>query len=109
MSVTRKPGLIRLLVPPQLDNERAADYLRVKIGQNNGTIEWAAVRPDNLIDDSEVTEYEVYSSPIRSAIFDAGVTSRINVGNFMADLITDDDIWDKWRGQMPVIYNKASS
>lgn len=102
-------GLIRLLVPPQLDNERAADYLRVKIGQNNGTIEWAAVRPDNLIDDSEVTEYEVYSSPIRSAIFDAGVTSRINVGNFMADLITDDDIWDKWRGQMPVIYNKASS
>jgi len=102
-------GLIRLLVPPQLDNERAADYLRVKIGQKNGIIEWAAVRPDNLIDDIEVTEYEVYSSPIRSAIFNAGVTSRINVGHFMADLITDDDIWDKWRGQMPVIYNKASS
>ena len=102
-------GLIRLLLPPQIDNERAADYLRAKIGQNDGTIEWAAVRPDNLIDESEFTEYEVYSSPIRSAIFDPGVTSRINVGNFMADLITDDNIWNKWKGQMPVIYNKASS
>jgi len=102
-------GLIRLLVPPQLDNERAADYLRVKIGQNDGAIEWAAVRPDSLIDESEVTGYEVYSSPIRSAVFNAGKTSRINVANFMADLITDDDMWGKWRGQMPVIYNKASS
>jgi nucleoside-diphosphate-sugar epimerase len=101
--------LVRALLPPHLDNERAADYLRRKIGQNDRTIEWAAVRPDNLIDESEVTKYEVYSSPIRSALFDAGVTSRINVGNFMADLITDDDIWKKWMGQMPVIYNKASS
>jgi nucleoside-diphosphate-sugar epimerase len=102
-------GLVRLLVPPQLDNERAADYLRTEVGQNDGVIEWAAVRPDNLIDVGEVTEYEVHSSPIRSAIFDAGTTSRINVGSFMADLITDDDIWDKWRGQMPVIYNKTRS
>jgi len=102
-------ALIRLFLPPQLDNERAADYLRVKIGQNDGAIGWAAVRPDSLIDESEVTQYEVYSSPIRSAVFDAGKTSRINVASFMADLITDDDMWGKWRGQMPVIYNKASS
>ncbi len=102
-------GLLRLLLPPHVDNEKAADYLRTKVGQNDGAIEWAAVRPDNLIDESEVTEYEVHPSPIRSAIFDAGLTSRINVGHFMTDLITDDDIWNKWKGQMPVIYNKASS
>jgi nucleoside-diphosphate-sugar epimerase len=98
-------GLLRLLLPPQVDNEKAADYLRTKVGQNDRAIEWVAVRPDNLIDESEVTEYEVHSSPIRSAIFDAGSTSRINVGHFMADLITDDDTWNKWKGQMPVIYN----
>ena len=102
-------GLIRLLLPPHVDNERAADYLRTKIGKNNGMIEWAVVRPDTLIDESEVTEYDVYPSPIRSAIFDAGLTSRINVGHFMADLITDNDTWNKWKGQMPIIYNKASS
>ncbi|MBI5080536.1 MAG: SDR family oxidoreductase [Chloroflexi bacterium] len=101
--------LVRTLLPPHLDNEGAADYLRRTIGQSDRTIEWAAVRPDNLIDESEVTKYEVYSSPIRSAIFDAGITSRINVGHFMADLITDDDVWKKWKGQMPVIYNMASS
>ena len=102
-------GLLRLLLPPQVDNEQAADYLRTNVGQSVRAIEWAAVRPDNLIDENEVTGYEVYSSPIRSAVFDPGSTSRINVGHFMADLITDDNTWNKWKGQMPVIYNKASS
>ncbi|MGA1196138.1 MAG: NAD(P)-dependent oxidoreductase [Candidatus Latescibacterota bacterium] len=99
-------GLLRLLLPPHVDNEKAADYLRTQIGQNNPYIEWAAVRPDTLIDEDQVTEYDIHPSPIRSAIFDAGKTSRINVGNFMATLITDADMWTKWKGQMPVIYNK---
>lgn len=98
--------LLRLLLPPHVDNEKAADFLRTEIGQNDGAIEWVAVRPDNLVNAGEVTEYDVHPSPIRSAIFDAGETSRINVGHFMASLITDDDTWNKWKGQMPVIYNK---
>ncbi|MBZ0269615.1 SDR family oxidoreductase [bacterium] len=101
-------GLLRLLLPPHADNEEAADYLRVQVGQGDGAIEWTAVRPDNLIDADAVTEYEVHASPTRSAIFDAGVTSRSNVGHFMAELITNDDPWARWKGQMPVIYNKAS-
>ncbi len=100
-------GLLRLLLPPHADNEQAADYLRSQVGQDDELIEWAAVRPDNLIDRDEVTPYELYPSPIRSAIFDAGQTSRINVGHFMADLITDEACWDRWKGQMPVIYNVA--
>jgi len=100
-------GLIRLLLPPHLDNERAADYLRVNIGQNDDKLEWVAVRPDGLIDENEVSLYEVHPSPIRSAIFDAGQTSRINVGNFMSELISNDDTWNKWKGKMPVIYNKS--
>lgn len=102
-------GLIRLLVPPHADNEQAADYLRVEVGQQDGVIEWAAVRPDTLVNEDEVSEYEVHSSPTRSAIFDAGKTSRINVGHFMAELITDDELWNQWNGQMPVIYNRESS
>jgi len=102
-------GLIRLLVPPHRDNESAADYLRIQIGQQDRAIEWAAVRPDTLINEDEVTEYEVHPSPTRSAIFDAGKTSRINVGHFMAELITDDELWNRWQGQMPVIYIKELS
>ncbi|MBD0851794.1 NAD(P)-dependent oxidoreductase [Maribacter arenosus] len=100
-------ALLRLLLPPHVDNEKAADYLRTNIGQNDTMVEWVAVRPDGLIDEPMVTEYEVYPSPIRSAIFDAGKVSRINVAHFMATLINNDDLWQKWKGQMPVIYSKA--
>ena len=99
-------GLLRLLLPPHVDNEEAADFLRTQIGPTNHMIEWVAVRPDGLIDEEEVTDYEIHPSPIRSAIFDPGKTSRINVGHFMATLISDNDLWQKWKGQMPVIYNK---
>lgn len=101
-------ALLRLMLPPYTDNEKAADFLRTNIGQNNKVIEWTAIRPDGLIDEKTVSAYEVYPSPIRSAIFNAGITSRINVAHFMASSITDDDIWNKWKGQMPVIYNAQS-
>ena len=98
-------GLLRLLLPPHVDNEKAADYLRTQIGQNDPYIEWAAVRPDGLIDGEAVTKYEIYASPTRSAIFNAGKVSRINVAHFMARLIDDADLWASWKGQMPVIYS----
>ena len=100
-------AVLRILLPPHSDNEQAADYLRTEIGQDDKFIEWVAVRPDNLINEDDVTEYEIYPSPTRSALFNAGVTSRINVGHFMAELIRKNDLWKKWKGQMPVIYNKA--
>lgn len=102
-------ALLRGLVPPHRDNETAADYLRTQLGQDNRLVEWVAVRPDGLTDEATVTEYDLFPSPTRSAIFDAGKTSRINVGHFMADLIGDDSLWQKWKGQMPVIYNRSSA
>ncbi|HPB04428.1 MAG TPA: NAD(P)H-binding protein [Bacteroidaceae bacterium] len=62
-------GLIRILLPPYADNDSAADYLRIHFGQDEEMIEWVAVRPDTLTDEEKVTEYEVHSSPIRSAVF----------------------------------------
>jgi hypothetical protein len=100
-------ALLRLLLPPHVDNEKAADFLRADIGQNNRYIEWVAVRPDALIHDDQVTEYDIYSSPIRSAIFNAGKISRINVAHFMSELINNNNLWNKWKGQMPVIYSKS--
>jgi len=100
--------LLRLLLPPHVDNEKAAEYLRTEIGQSNESIEWAAVRPDSLTNESEVSAYNVHPSPIRSAIFDAGLTSRINVSHFITELILDKHTWIKWKGQMPVIYNQES-
>lgn len=101
-------SLIRLLIPPHADNEEAADYLRTKVGAKTRSIEWVVVRPDTLIDADAPSAYSVHPSPTRSAIFDAGKTSRINVANFMADLLSDPALWLKWKGQMPVIYNHES-
>lgn len=98
-------GLIRLLLAPHVDNEKAAEYLRTNIGQNDEALQWAVVRPDSLLDETETSEFTVHPSPTRCALFDSGVTSRINVARFMADLISDDHTWNEWKGKMPVIYN----
>jgi hypothetical protein len=98
-------GLLRLLLPPHVDNEAAADYLRCEVGQKNSFIEWTAVRPDGLSDEDAVTDYTIHPSPTRNAIFNAGKISRINIGHLMAKLITDVNLWNKWKGQMPVIYS----
>ncbi|WP_299799796.1 NAD(P)-binding oxidoreductase [uncultured Maribacter sp.] len=100
-------GLLRLLLPPHVDNEKAADYLRTQIGQNNRAVEWVAVRPDGLINEDQVSDYEIFPSPTRSAIFNAGKVSRINVANFMTNLITNENLWKEWKGQMPVIYSSS--
>ena len=100
-------GLLRALLPPHGDNEDAAEYLRSRIGQGGASVEWVAVGPDGLIDAPAPSAYEVHASPIRSAIFDAGSTSRANVAHFMAELATGDAIWSEWKGRMPVIYDAA--
>lgn len=109
-------GLIRYLVPPHADNESAIEYLREVVGGEDSCVahgggqgvEWVAVRPDSLVDESLVSDYRVCPSPTRSAIFNAGKSSRINVAHFMAELVTDDALWRTWRGKTPVIYNVQS-
>ncbi|WP_019529388.1 NAD(P)H-binding protein [Dasania marina] len=98
-------AVLRVLLPPHVDNEQAADFLRISIGQNHPYIAWAAVRPDNLCDEVAVSAYSIHASPTKNAIFDSAPTSRINVANFMANLATNTDLWAAWKGKMPVIYN----
>ena len=99
--------LLRHLLPPHADNEEAAEFLRTRHEGNSDPLQWVVVRPDTLIDRDAVSDYELRPSPTRSAIFDPGETSRINVADFLAKLTTDPLTWEKWQGQMPVIYNKA--
>lgn len=100
-------AVLRCLLPPHIDNENAADFLRLSAGQSHRYIEWVAVRPDGLTNEEQVSQYEIHASPIRNAIFDAGSTSRINVADFMSELAINTELWNTWKGQMPVIYNQA--
>ena len=101
--------IMRFLLPPQRDNELSLGYLIDTVGISNKHIEWIAVRPDTLINEVEVSEYIVHPSPIRSPIFDAGKTSRINVADFMVNLLKDEELWEKWKYKTPVIYNIESN
>ena len=101
-------AIMRFLLPPQRDNEQAVNFLKHDIGKHNRNIEWIAVRPDTLIDETEVTSYTVHTSPVRSPVFNAGKTSRINVGRFIMNLLCNHEHWEKWKYQMPVIYNETS-
>jgi len=49
-------SILRLLLPPHVDNEQAADFLRTHIGQGHSFIEWSAVRPDSLTDEMEISD-----------------------------------------------------
>lgn len=101
-------ALIRRLVPPHADNEKASDVLRAGVGSGDPAIEWAVVRPDSLVDAPEATPWVAHPSPTRSPIFDAGRTSRRNVARFIADLICEDETWSRWKGRMPVVYDAGS-
>lgn len=98
-------SLLRYLLPPHADNEEAAAFLQSHYAASGNVVEWAAVRPDGLIDEESITPYNIFVSPTRDPIFDSGKTSRINVAGFMAKLIVNDDTWNDWKGKMPVIYN----
>ena len=98
-------SLLELLLPPHRDNILAGNYLLNKI-ENNSNIDWTAVRPDSLFNEEMVSAYEVVNNKTRSPIFDPGKTSRINVAHFMAELLVNENLWNKWQFKMPVIYNK---
>lgn len=99
-------SLLNVLLPPHLDNMKTAGYLIKKIGKDNERIEWAAVRPDGLIDENVESKYNIFESLQRSPIFNSGQTSRINVSHFMAELLTNEELWNKWKYKTPVIYNE---
>jgi nucleoside-diphosphate-sugar epimerase len=98
-------SLLEIVLPPHKDNIRAGDHLFYGLGASN-RIEWVAVRPDSLFDEEKQSEYEICESKTRSPIFNPGRTSRINVSHFMAELLVNDNLWQKWKYKTPVIYNK---
>jgi len=98
-------SLLEVILPPHKDNMLAANQLVNKLGSKS-EIEWVAVRPDSLFDEENVSQYEIQNSKTRSAIFNPGKTSRINVSHFMAELVTNENLWQQWKHKTPVIYNK---
>jgi NAD(P)-dependent dehydrogenase (short-subunit alcohol dehydrogenase family) len=94
-------GVLRGLLPPARDNQRAADFLLEAIGADGRFVEWAAVRPDTLRE-GDVSAYDVHAGLVTS-LFRPRETRMANVAHFMCELVTDEPTWDRWRGKLPVV------
>jgi nucleoside-diphosphate-sugar epimerase len=100
-------GLVRALLPPAMDNQRAADFLYDVIGTSHPSVQWVAVRPDTLLD-GDVSEYTVHAGLVNS-LFAPGSSNMANVAHLMCELVTNAKTWDDWKGRLPVIVNAADA
>ena len=97
--------MLRGLVPPATDNQRAADFLHDVIEAADPYVQWVAVRPDSL-KEGDVTPYALHEGLV-SSLTRPDETSMANVAHFMCELATDEAVWATWRGKLPVIVNSS--
>jgi hypothetical protein len=97
--------LLRGLLPPARDNQRAADFLRQVIGTDHPFVQWVVVRPDTLLE-GETSGYALHAGLVNS-LSSPGRTTMANVAHFMCELVTDPGAWEEWKGRMPVVVDAA--
>jgi len=95
--------LLRALVPPARDNQRAADFLHDVVEAADPYAQWVVVRPDTL-KEGDVTEYALHEGLVDS-LFRPGKTNMANVARFVCELAMDPEVWAAWQGKLPVIVN----
>jgi hypothetical protein len=99
--------VLRGLIPPAKDNQRAADFLLAQVGPNNTFVLWAVVRPDSLLP-GDVSAYTAHEGLVNS-LFVPGSTNMANVAHFMCELATTPKTWTDWKAKLPVIVNAAAT
>jgi uncharacterized protein YbjT (DUF2867 family) len=95
--------LLRAVLPPAMDNQRAADFLHAEVGTVSPFVQWVAVRPDTLLD-GDVTGYALHEG-LKNSLFAPDQSNMANVAHFMCELATNPATWQTWAGKMPVITN----
>ena len=93
--------VLRGLVPPARDNQRAADLLLTGIGPDHPAVQWVVVRPDSLLE-GEASAYALHEGLV-DGLFTPGRTRMASVAHFMCELVTDPAAWARWRSRLPVI------
>ena len=93
------------LLPPMKDNVEVVRFLH-ELKETNETstpshrvVEFCAVRPSDMRDGEE-SPHEAHAE-LQNGLFDAGNTTRANVGAFIADLVTKPETWARWRNAFP--------
>lgn len=95
--------LVRTLVPPAPDNQRAADFLIQQIGSDSAFMERVAVRPDTLLDG--LVSQDTLSRDLTHRVLAPASTQRANIAHFLCELLSDPATWAAWKGTLPAITN----
>jgi nucleoside-diphosphate-sugar epimerase len=98
--------LLRWVLPPAMDNQRAADFLLEELGPSSAFVQWVVVRPDTLLE-GEGSEYALHEGLV-NGLFAPGSTSMANVAHLMCELVTEPEAWSRWRSRLPVIVDAPS-
>ena len=98
--------MIRSLLPPAKDNQQAADFLNDSIGTANPFVQWATIRPDAL-KEGDAARYTLHEGLVNS-LFAPASTNMANVAHFMCELVTNPQVWNEWKGKLPVIINEST-
>jgi len=91
------------LIPPYSDSIACVGYMYNTIGKDGTSMEWVVVRPDSFVD-GEQSPYKL-SPHLETSLFAPQKTTKKNLADFMVRLTVDDELWEEWKLQMPVITN----
>ena len=104
--------MLQKVLPPHADNMATLAYLTTETlpAGKNPHVSFCAVRPSNLTDsgDGATSAYTLHAT-LQNGIFNAGETRRANVGAFMADLVSNPDLWAAWADTFPHILDDEVS
>lgn len=93
-------AILWLLLPPVADNVGVVDYLAHE-ATANPHVEFCAPRPSDMRDGA-AGAFTLHAT-LQNGIFNAGATTRANVGQFMADCISKAAVWQVWKNSFPQI------
>ena len=94
------------ILPPFADTLAEVDLVSGKDGAGASSLQWTVVRPDDFLDETTTpTETGwVLHERLQNGLFDAGLSSVVNIGACMAALaVGDEATWREWAGKMPQV------
>ena len=94
------------ILPPFADTLAEVDLVSSKDGAGASSLQWTVVRPDDFLDETTTpTETGwVLHERLQNGLFDAGLSSVVNIGACMAALaVGDESTWREWAGKMPQV------
>lgn len=99
-------SVLRVLVPPVRDNQRAADFLYHSIGADHSFVQWVTLRPDTLLE-GDISQYAMHEGQM-DTLFAPGSTHMASLAHCICELVADPVLWQSWRGKLPVVVDDAS-